>query len=201
MNEVKLNIKIKLGRIILPLAVKFLLSMIFKTYINKPDSFDNKIFVFWHSKMLLGWWLFKDQNPLALVSQSSDGEILTNLLRNWHYEIIRGSSSKGGKEALKELILKSINGKPIIITPDGPQGPANKFKNGPLIISMEKNYDIIPVKIIFNKKIVLVKSWDNFEIPLPFSNCKVIFGSPFKYQKYLNEKELINFKNNICKQM
>jgi lysophospholipid acyltransferase (LPLAT)-like uncharacterized protein len=201
MKYLKTITKIKFSRSWLHFILSIYLKLIIKSYTNKPEDYKNKIFVFWHSKMLIGWWLFRDQDSLALVSLSSDGEILSNLLVKWQYEVIRGSSSKGGKEAIKELIKASINGKPVVITPDGPRGPAKEFKNGPLILSIEKGYDIIPVNIIFNKKIILQKSWDKFEIPLPLSKCKIIFGDPVKYNNFLYNEELINFKKSICEQM
>src|SRR3974377_819178 len=115
--------KIKFSRKILPKLINLYLKLIFKNIYNHPNDFSKKIFVFWHKNMLIGWWIFRNNNPIALVSQSSDGEILTNILKKWNYELTRGSSSKGGKEALNELIEKTNTGNPIIITPDGPRGP------------------------------------------------------------------------------
>ena len=136
--------------------------------VNKSLDPSKKIFIFWHSKMLLGWWLFKKENCLALVSKSKDGDILTRLLHNFKYNVIRGSSSKGGKDALEQIINEISNGNSVVITPDGPGGPARGIKNGALIISNRTGYPIIPVKINFSRKKILNKSWDKFEIPLPF---------------------------------
>ena len=79
--------------------------------------------------MLLGWWLFRDKNFSALVSQSKDGEILTNILNSWGYNVMRGSSSKGGKKALEELISVSLKSS-VVMTPDGPRGPAGVSPTG-----------------------------------------------------------------------
>jgi lysophospholipid acyltransferase (LPLAT)-like uncharacterized protein len=195
------KIKIKIGNTILPRIINIYLKIIFKDISNQPEDFTKKIFVFWHKNMLLGWWLFRNKNAMALVSQSSDGEILSSILKKWNYEIIRGSSSKGGKEAINELINKTNTVNPIVITPDGPRGPAKEFKNGPLILSLKGNYEIVPVNIKFNTKIILRKSWDKFEIPLPFSKCNITFGEKFIYKEYLDEEALLNFKKLICKQM
>jgi lysophospholipid acyltransferase (LPLAT)-like uncharacterized protein len=196
-----LGIKLKIGNKILPIIINLYLKLIFKKISNQPKDFTKKIFVFWHKNMLVGWWLFKDRNPIALVSKSEDGEILSSILRKWNYQVTRGSSSKGGKEAVKELIEKTRTGNPVIITPDGPRGPLKEFKNGPLIVSLEGKYEIIPVNISYSKKIILTGSWDKFEIPLPFSKCKITYGSIFCYKEYLYEKDLLNFKKLICDQM
>ncbi len=197
----KTETKIKLGSKILPILVGIYLKIIFKNISNQPNDFSKKIFVFWHKNMFLGWWLFRNKSPYALVSQSSDGEILTRVLKKWNYNVIRGSSSKGGKVAINILKDKTNTGNPIIITPDGPRGPDKEFKNGPLVLSLEGNYKIIPVRIIYKNKLILSKSWDKFEIPLPFSKCYISFGDTFCYNEYLNEQDLINFKNSICEQM
>ena len=169
--------------------------------VNKPIDPSNKIFIFWHSKMLIGWWLFKKENYLALVSKSKDGDILTRLLKKWKYFVIRGSSSKGGKDALEQIFGEITDGNSVVITPDGPRGPAREIKNGALIISNRTGYPIIPVKINYSMKKILYKSWDKFEIPLPFSECEVSFGKHFYYKEFLYDNNLSNFKQDISSQM
>ena len=151
--------------------------------------------------MMIGWWLFKDRRSAALVSQSKDGDILNSLLMNWEYKIVRGSSSKGGKDAIQaltEIVNKNYSA---VITPDGPRGPAGEIKNGALIISNRCGIPVMPVKIIYQRKKILTKSWDKFEIPLPFSECDVYFGNEYSYEKYLSENELAELKKTISNEM
>ena len=168
---------------------------------NPSAGVKDCVYIFWHSKMLIGWWLFKNKKPVALVSKSKDGEILSNVLNKWNYKVVRGSSSKGGKDALNEITQLAKSGNTIVITPDGPRGPANEIKNGALIISNKSGLPIIPVKITYAKKIILQKSWDKFEIPFPFSVCTVYFGKEFKYDKFLESDDLLNLKKNISEEM
>lgn len=151
--------------------------------------------------MIIGWRLFKGGRSAALVSQSKDGEILSRLLIKWGYRVARGSSSKGGKDAMGFLIDLVNKNYSAVITPDGPKGPAGEIKNGALIISNKCGIPIIPVKIIYHGKKVLKNSWDHFEIPLPFSECDVYFGSQYNYDKYLPDKELDEFKKKIANEM
>lgn len=151
--------------------------------------------------MLLGWSLFKNKKSCALVSQSKDGEILSALLKKWNYKVSRGSSSKGGKVALNELIEAAKEDYSIIITPDGPRGPAKIIKNGALIVSNSSYLPIIPVKLAYHSKKVLIKSWDKFEIPYPFSKCEVIFGKEYFYPEYLNEEKLTEFKIKLANEL
>ncbi|MBL8006946.1 MAG: lysophospholipid acyltransferase family protein [Ignavibacteria bacterium] len=190
-----------LGLNVLPFLINMLFATLSMNIKNKPESLSNSVFIFWHSKMLAGWRLFKDSNTAALVSQSSDGDILSNLLVKWNYKVIRGSSSKGGKEALFSLMENVSSGIPAAVTPDGPRGPANVIKNGVLVISLKCGAPLIPVRINYRHKIVLSKSWDRFEIPMPFSSCDVYFGEKYYYNTYLYNEELENFKSKLGSEM
>lgn len=190
-----------LGTSVLPILINFYLKTIRITKNNQPAADKNYIFIFWHSRMLAGWWIFKNRNYSALVSQSKDGEILTKILTNWNYNVVRGSSSKGGKEALKEIIEIAKLNRSVVITPDGPRGPAGEMKNGAFIISHESKVPLIPVKIFYKHKLILKKSWDKFEVPLPFSKCEVSFGNEHLYENYLDDENLKTLKKNISSEM
>jgi len=189
------------GKYLLPTLINLNNIVLRLQVVNKPVDLSNKIFIFWHAKMLTGWWLFKKEKCFALVSKSKDGDILTRLLHKWKYDVIRGSSSKSGKEALEQIIGEITDGNSVVLTPDGPRGPTKEIKNGALIISNRTGYPIIPVKINYSKKKILNKSWDKFEIPLPFSKCEVSFGKHFYYKEFLYDKDLSNFKQEISSQM
>ncbi|CAN5484230.1 hypothetical protein BH10BAC5_BH10BAC5_24800 [soil metagenome] len=165
------------------------------------DVFPEGIYIFWHSKMLIGWRLFKGKNFNTIVSRSNDGEILSNVLTRWSFKIARGSSSKGGKEALDELTGSLKNFHFAALTPDGPRGPAMEIKNGALSLAFKSGLPLIPVSINYSKKKVLLKSWDKFEIPSLFSTCTVKIGSKYRYIEKLENNELIEFKNRLKLEM
>lgn len=190
-----------IGKYILNILLDISLGTITYTTVNKPENMNNKIFIFWHANMLIGWRLFKGMNFSCLVSFSSDGDILSNVLKKWEYNVIRGSSSKGGKEAVNYLIKNAKKFNSIVITPDGPRGPALEIKNGALIISLKTGFPIIPVKIECSKRKILDRSWDRFQIPYPFSRCTITYGNEFFYNKILNDDELISFKKQLKEQM
>ena len=136
---------------------------------------DKCIIAFWHSKMLAGWYISKE-HAVALVSPSKDGDYLTSVLEKWRYTVVRGSSSKKGMEALEEamVMISSGNAKRIIITPDGPRGPAEIMKRGAFIAANELGLPLIFLHINYRSSYKLTKSWDTFEIPLPFSVVDII---------------------------
>jgi lysophospholipid acyltransferase (LPLAT)-like uncharacterized protein len=190
-----------LAQAVLPVLLPLYLKTV-RVKINSESVLEKKaVFIFWHNKMLIGWKLFKGKGYAALVSQSKDGAILNNILKRWKYTVIRGSSSKGGKEAIEDIVNLISNNRSSVITPDGPRGPAGEVKNGALIISNKTGLPIIPVKIKYSRSKILSRSWDKFEIPLPFSRCEVTFGDEFYYKEYLHETELAEFKESLAKQM
>lgn len=169
--------------------------------INEDSLAGESIYIFWHSKMLAGWWIIRKLKPVALVSLSKDGELLSNVLKKWKYKIIRGSSSRGGKSALEEITGLAKLRNTIAITPDGPRGPEKVLKNGALIISFESGMPVVPLKIEYSRKLILKKSWDKFEIPIPFSKCTITAGKRYFYEKYLDAGKLKDLKNTIAGEM
>ncbi len=143
---------------------------------------------FWHGTMILPWYLFRKKGTVALISKSKDGDLLARLLKHWDYNVVRGSSSEGGDVALGIMVDYAKNESSIAVTPDGPRGPARKLKAGAVITSKKSGLPLTLVGIGFQKKRKL-KSWDNFEIPLPFSKAKVIYSEPITVRKDLSYEE------------
>ncbi|MFH1198217.1 MAG: lysophospholipid acyltransferase family protein [bacterium] len=137
----------------------------------------NYIAAFWHGNMIVPWYVNRGRNFSALVSQSKDGELLAKILKKWEYDVIRGSSNIGGKEALDLMIEKAKSGYSVAITPDGPKGPAHKMKAGPVVVSKKTGIPLILMGTVFSKKKKL-KSWDSFEVPMPFSRIDINYSDP-----------------------
>lgn len=154
--------------------------------LNKLKS--NYVLAFWHGTMLIPWYVNRNKGLAAMVSSSSDGDLLARTLQKWNYKVARGSSHKGGKEALDTLLDYASNGNTVAITPDGPKGPPKKMKAGAVVISKKTGIPLILLGVYNNKKIKL-KSWDNFEIPKPFSKAVIYYSKPFFYDEDLTYEE------------
>ncbi len=159
----------------------FLLNIISKTWRfkvngNKPEK--PSVIVFWHGLMLPAWKFFSGSNPNALVSLSSDGEILSALLTKWNFNVIRGSSSKGGRQALEQMIDNAAKGY-LLITPDGPRGPARKFKPGAAVAARKSGVPLVLCGVRPSARIMFGKSWDRFIIPMPFSAIHLNFSKAY----------------------
>lgn len=131
-----------------------------------PDK--PSVIAFWHGEMLPVWAFFSKYTPTAVVSLSKDGEILASFLTRLNYSLLRGSSSKKSSEVLNSMVVaarKNI----VLVTPDGPRGPRFKFKAGAVIAAQRAEAPLVLLRCSTKNKKIFNKSWDKFEIPLPFS--------------------------------
>ncbi|HYF02020.1 MAG TPA: lysophospholipid acyltransferase family protein, partial [Patescibacteria group bacterium] len=133
------------------------------------------IVAFWHGGMLPVWQFFNKQNAVGVTSLSKDGDMLAKLLKIWGFHLIRGSSSRGGDEVLKEMTSAAENAL-VLITPDGPRGPRQEMKAGAVIAAQRANAALVLCGVKIQSKKVLSRSWDLFEIPLPFSKVELRFS-------------------------
>jgi len=148
---------------------------------NLFDKQGNAIIAFWHNRIFGIPYnyrrLFGKKKIVTLSSHSRDGEYSTRIQSWFGGETIRGSSSRGGTEALKKLIREIQSGKDCAITPDGPRGPKYSIHDGAVAVAKLAKVPIVPVSYDCTRKKVL-KSWDNFIVPLPFGRTVFVFGKP-----------------------
>jgi|ERR1017187_955096 lysophospholipid acyltransferase (LPLAT)-like uncharacterized protein len=142
------------------------------------------IFAFWHNRIFLMPYLFRKHwrsrqrdRVVVLVSASKDGEKLARVLSKFDLICVRGSSSRRGKQALRELTTLVNDGYDAGITPDGPRGPKYHCHDGVIALSQITQAPIIPVSWDVSRKIT-VNSWDNFMVPLPFGRATMRIGAP-----------------------
>ena len=152
---------------------------------------QNFVSAFWHGSMLTGWYIHRGKNFAALVSKSKDGNVLSQILKSWEYNVVRGSSHVGGKEALEMLVNLVNQNFNLAITPDGPTGPIHKMKAGAVITAKKCNVPLVLTGIGCKNKFVL-KSWDKFEIPKPFAEVNVIYSEPIYINENLSYEETSN---------
>ena len=159
------------------------------------DENKNYILAFWHGTMLLPWYLHGNPKCAALISKSKDGDLLAKILKHWNYNVVRGSSSKGGDIALAIMIDFAKNDYSVTITPDGPRGPAHKFKAGAVITAKKSKVPLILAGVGYKKKKVL-SNWDKFEVPYFFSKAKIVYSEPIFIEANLSYEETSNIISN-----
>ena len=135
------------------------------------------IYAFWHSRILMPVYYYRNTGINCLVSVGKDGEYISRMMNKMGYGTVRGSSSREGVKALILLKRGLAEGRDAAITPDGPKGPKQEAKGGAIVLSKLTGVPIYPLGFDASRKIVL-KSWDNFIIPLPFSRGVFFWGNP-----------------------
>jgi len=139
---------------------------------------ENILYAFWHENMILPLLLHEKEGAYVLVSQHFDGEIIATILKVFGYLSIRGSSTRGGKEAYKIMKMKvNKDRSEIAFTPDGPRGPRREAKKGIIRLASETGAPIIPLGVAANKYKRL-NSWDRLFIILPFATCALVYHKP-----------------------
>ena len=136
------------------------------------------IYVLWHGRMFLPLFYFQKTGIIILVSEHSDGEIITAALKSAGCNTIRGSTTRGGVSALAKLVKLARQGKKIAFTPDGPRGPRWHFQPGPVYLAAKTGLPVVPLTGSVNCAHYF-KSWDSFQLPLPFSRGVFIIGEPY----------------------
>jgi lysophospholipid acyltransferase (LPLAT)-like uncharacterized protein len=131
----------------------------------------------WHETILMSVWYHRDQDVHAMISPSRDGELIATIGKFFGYTSVRGSSSRGGREATVEMVSVLKAGKGCAITPDGPRGPRRQAKMGAVQIARQAGCPIVAFGFAA-EHCWRLRSWDRFIIPKPFSRAVFVYGEP-----------------------
>ncbi|MEO6192874.1 MAG: lysophospholipid acyltransferase family protein [Thermoanaerobaculia bacterium] len=143
---------------------------------------DPFILAFWHRHLLLMPYAYHGQRISVLVSQSKDGELIARTVARLGIDSSRGSSSRGGIAGMRSLLRKAADGWDIAFTPDGPRGPLREVQPGVILAAASTGLPILPVAIAASRA-KLLRSWDRFMIPLPFSTVHIVYGEPLAVER------------------
>ena len=137
----------------------------------------------WHNRLLIMPYVLRRFTPArhgaALISASRDGDLLTQAIHRFGFDVVRGSSSRMGASALLQLSQVLSKGGDVVITPDGPLGPAYELGPGLVFLAQKTGALVLPMNMEYSSCWRL-KNWDRFIIPRPFSRIRVKFGEPGK---------------------
>lgn len=148
------------------------------------------VFVLWHGRLLPCSFYHRGEGLATLISQHQDGDYIAGIVEAWWgFDAIRGSSTRGGSAALRQIVRKLKSGTAVAITPDGPQGPRQKMKTGPLLAAQLAGVPIIPVSA-GGGPAWWVGGWDRFLIPRPFSRIRLLYGEPVYVPRDSTAEEL-----------
>lgn len=157
---------------------------------------EKAIFAIWHNRLALSGILYQQRvlqfdpqrRMAAMVSASRDGGLLARILEHFGIEPVRGSSSRRGPQALREMVSWGENGYDLAITPDGPRGPCYLVQEGVISTAQLTGLPIVPVSYHLSRKI-RPRSWDRFQIPLPFTRCELTVGRILRVPREASDDE------------
>jgi lysophospholipid acyltransferase (LPLAT)-like uncharacterized protein len=137
------------------------------------------IFALWHGRLFFPMFCRRNYGIYVLVSEHRDGGIITSSLDSAGFRTVRGSSTRGGSKALVQLIELARQGAKIAFTPDGPKGPRWKFQPGAVYLAAKTGLPVVPITGSASRAYYF-KSWDSFQLPLPFSRGVLNTGEPYE---------------------
>jgi len=144
--------------------------------VGKPVT-ENYIGALWHNRLLVFPLVLRrflpNRHGAALISASRDGDLLADAIHRFGYEVVRGSSSRLGARAILQLTEVLASGRDVVITPDGPRGPAYELGPGIIFLAQKSGAAVLPMNLEFSHCWRL-GSWDRFIVPRPFSKVRVL---------------------------
>jgi lysophospholipid acyltransferase (LPLAT)-like uncharacterized protein len=156
-----------------------------------PEFDGPVIAVFWHEYLLLPFYLRGHSNTAILTSRHRDADWLSQAAGHLGFEIIRGSSSRGGGQALLELLR--AGDKNVGIACDGPRGPRRQMAQGPIFLSSKLQIPLIAYAVGYDRP-KRMKSWDGFAIPRPFSRACWIVGPRMQIPPNLSRARVEHYR-------
>jgi len=161
------------------------------------------LYVIWHNRAIATvCWLSsprirRSMRIAIMASHSQDGEIVTNIARPWPIRVVRGSATRGGREALRELHRVMTREKiPALLAPDGPKGPKYEFKVGVAVLAQMAKVPIVPLGLMPQDGFRL-RSWDRLHLPKFFSRVAVVVGEPVEVPRGASGEEMQRLRERL----
>jgi len=136
------------------------------------------VMAFWHGRILPATIYFRGRGIVVITSENFDGEWIAGIIERFGYGTARGSTSRGGRRALLQLVRDMAAGKPAGFTVDGPRGPARIAQPGAVWLAKATGNPVLPFHLEADRYWTL-GSWDRTQIPKPFSTVALVVGEPF----------------------
>jgi lysophospholipid acyltransferase (LPLAT)-like uncharacterized protein len=147
------------------------------------------VMAFWHGRILPATYYFRRRGIVVITSENFDGEWIAGIIERFGYGTARGSTSRGGRKALLQLVRDLAGGKPAGFTLDGPRGPARIAQPGAVWLSKATGHPVLPFHLEASRYWTL-DSWDRTQIPKPFSTVAIAMGEPFQVASDADEGAL-----------
>lgn len=137
------------------------------------------VMAFWHGRILPATFYFRGRGIVVITSEHFDGEWIARIIERFGYGTARGSTTRGGRRAMLQLVRAMKAGRPAGFTVDGPRGPARVAQPGAVWLASATGNPLLPFHLEASS-FWSVRSWDRTQIPKPFSTVALVVGEPME---------------------
>jgi lysophospholipid acyltransferase (LPLAT)-like uncharacterized protein len=153
------------------------------------------IYAFWHENLLLPVVQYSGSDVYILISQHADGELIARACRHLRLKTVRGSSTHGGMEAVRQIVRQGGRYH-LVVTPDGPRGPRRQVQMGLVFLAAKTGLPIVPIGFAAHRAWRL-NSWDRFAVPYPWSEASCVTTEAIRVPETVDRKELELYRRRV----
>ena len=157
--------------------------------LGQPPGEGGALICLWHGRMLCGLEHYGRRGWSVLVSPSDDGDLSEHVLESAGYGVVRGSTSRGGARALRELLALLEGGNKVILTPDGPRGPRHAMNAGVAWMARATGFPVHPLGLACDRA-WRFSSWDAFTLPRPRARVAFVWGPELRIPRAAGEDDV-----------
>ncbi len=154
-----------------------------------PELAERFLYCVWHDEMVFPLLMGRHWHVSALTSRHQDGSYLAETMKLLNIEPFRGSTTRGGAQAVRQLLTVAEQSH-IVITPDGPRGPRRKMKEGIVFLASRTGQAIVPTAFSCQRGIRIPGTWTDLLLPLPFTTLHMISGQPIRLPPDLDREQI-----------
>ncbi len=147
------------------------------------------VMAFWHGRILPATYYFRRRGIVVITSENFDGEWIARIIERFGYGTARGSTSRGAKRAMLQLMRAMRNGHAAGFTVDGPRGPARVVQPGAVWLAGATGNPVLPFHLEASSHWTM-RSWDQTQIPRPFSTISLVIGEPMEVARALDDERI-----------
>jgi lysophospholipid acyltransferase (LPLAT)-like uncharacterized protein len=147
------------------------------------------VMAFWHGRILPATWYFRRRGIVVITSENFDGEWIARIIERFGYGTARGSTSRGARRAMLQLVRDMKRGRPAGFTVDGPRGPARVAQPGAVWLASTTGNPVMPFHLEASSYWTM-RSWDRTQIPKPFAAVAIVIGEPLEVRRDASGEEV-----------
>jgi lysophospholipid acyltransferase (LPLAT)-like uncharacterized protein len=154
------------------------------------------VMAFWHGRILPATYYFRRRGIVVVTSENFDGEWIARIIERFGYGTARGSTTRGGRKAMLQLVRDMEHGKPSGFTLDGPRGPARVAQPGAIWLARATGNPVLPFHLEASSHWT-TGSWDRTQIPRPFSTVALAVGEPMEVPREATEEQMESARQDL----